>query len=106
MRAPDLSLPGVDGLETCRRLRQLPYGKDVVVLVVTASDDPSIRQEVLLAGGDEVALKTPTLELLRVRVRTLLLKKRSESVPPKVPLKEIPERSLDTRTLVSPLNRQ
>ena len=79
----DLMLPGLDGLATCRQIRQLPGGQEVVVLAVTASEDPGVRHEVLLAGGDDLALKTSTLELLRVHVRSLLLTKRHGHEPAK-----------------------
>lgn len=82
----DLTLPGISGVETCRRLRQLPNGRDVLVLAVTASDAPSLRKDIMESGFDDVALKTPTLELLQVRVRSLLFARRSGQESLRAPL--------------------
>ena len=91
----DLTLPGIDGLETCRRLRQQPGGREVLVLAVTASESPSLRQDTLMAGFDEVALKTPTLELLQVRVRSLLFSRRSGTEASRTPRPALVEAELD-----------
>lgn len=91
----DLTLPGLSGLETCRQLRQLPNCRDVLVLAVTASDAPSLRADIMLAGFDDVALKTPTLELLQVRVRSLLFSRRSGPEASKTPRPALPEPALD-----------
>ena len=91
----DLTLPGMSGLETCRQLRQLPSCRDVLVLAVTASDVPSLRADIMLAGFDDVALKTPTLELLQVRVRSLLFARRSGAEASKTPRPALAEPGLD-----------
>jgi len=46
----DLVMPGIDGLETTRQLRQLPELKDVVVLATSASVFDANQQECLAAG--------------------------------------------------------
>lgn len=91
----DLTLPGLSGLETCQRLRQLPSCRDTLVLAVTASDSPSLREDSMLAGFDDVALKTPTLELLQVRVRSLLFARRTGGDTGKTPRQALAEPSLD-----------
>src|SRR3954465_7288291 len=35
----DLMLPGIDGLEVCRRLRNNPTTQDIPILMLTAKDD-------------------------------------------------------------------
>lgn len=47
----DLMMPGMDGIETLRRLRQNPYTADIPVIFMSASDDPAEKQECLDAGG-------------------------------------------------------
>ena len=37
----DLEMPGVDGYEACRRMRRLPGGLELPIVVVTSLDDPS-----------------------------------------------------------------
>jgi two-component system cell cycle response regulator DivK len=48
----DLQLPGIDGAETLRGLRQQLAGKDVPVVAVTAFAMPEDRKRLELAGFD------------------------------------------------------
>jgi CheY-like chemotaxis protein len=57
----DLDLPGFDGLEVARRIRQA-LGDDVRLIANTGSDTPSLRQEAAAAGFDEYTVK-PMLAL-------------------------------------------
>ncbi|MGB3262332.1 MAG: response regulator, partial [Microcoleus sp.] len=68
----DLRMPVMDGLETARRLRQLPEFKDVVLIALSASVFESARQESLLAGCNDFVPKpieaNHFLERLRVHL--------------------------------------
>ncbi|OGH60452.1 MAG: hypothetical protein A3G34_09835 [Candidatus Lindowbacteria bacterium RIFCSPLOWO2_12_FULL_62_27] len=64
----DLTLPGMDGLEFCRRLRATPQGEYGTVLVVTAKDSPEDLQAALAAGADDYLTKPVEPKLLRVRL--------------------------------------
>ena len=66
----DLMLPGVDGLEVCRRIRAA--GDDVAVLMVTARDGVPDRVTGLDAGADDYLVKPFAHEELLARVRALL----------------------------------
>ncbi|SDM85630.1 two-component system, OmpR family, response regulator MprA [Allokutzneria albata] len=66
----DLMMPGVDGLETCRRLRAA--GADVPILMLTARDAVSDRVSGLNAGADDYLPKPFALEELLARLRALL----------------------------------
>ncbi|MFB9908344.1 response regulator transcription factor [Allokutzneria oryzae] len=66
----DLMMPGVDGLETCRRLRAA--GEDVPILMLTARDAVSDRVSGLNAGADDYLPKPFALEELLARLRALL----------------------------------
>jgi CheY-like chemotaxis protein len=48
----DLQLPGIDGTETLRRLRQDGLGRDVLVVAVTAFAMAEDRERAALAGFD------------------------------------------------------
>jgi CheY-like chemotaxis protein len=48
----DLQLPGIDGTETLRRMRQLPHATDIPVVAVTAFAMAEDRERVALAGFD------------------------------------------------------
>ncbi|MEG4346569.1 PAS domain S-box protein [Microcoleus sp. A003_D6] len=68
----DLRMPVMDGLETARRLRQLPELKDVVLIALSASVFESTQQESILAGCDDFLPKpieaNHFLEQLRVHL--------------------------------------
>jgi len=66
----DVGLPGVDGLEVCRRLRAA--GDQVPVLMVTALDAVADRVAGLDAGADDYLVKPFSIEELRARMRALL----------------------------------
>jgi two-component system, OmpR family, response regulator MprA len=66
----DVLMPGVDGLEVCRRLRR--SGMRVPVLMLTARDEVENRVAGLDAGADDYVTKPFALEELLARVRALL----------------------------------
>jgi two-component system response regulator MprA len=66
----DVLMPGLDGLEVCRRLRAT--GSRVPVLMLTARDQVEDRVAGLDAGADDYVVKPFALEELFARVRALL----------------------------------
>jgi two-component system response regulator MprA len=66
----DVAMPGVDGLEVCRRLRA--SGDRTPVLMLTARDTVADRVEGLDAGADDYLVKPFALEELLARLRALL----------------------------------
>ncbi len=73
-RPPDLvvldgMLPGLDGIDVCRRLRE---GSDVPILMLTARDAVSDRVTGLDAGADDYLVKPFAYDELLARVRALL----------------------------------
>lgn len=75
----DWMLPGLDGLEVCRRLRS---GGPLPILMLTAKDNVSDRVEGLDAGADDYMVKPFSLDELLARIRALL--RRSQPSRPKV----------------------
>jgi len=71
----DWMLPGLDGLEVCRRLRQ---GGPVPILMLTAKDTVNDRVQGLDAGADDYMVKPFNLEELLARIRALLRRTRPE----------------------------
>ncbi len=60
----DIMMPGIDGYETCRRLRALPELKDTKIIMVSAKIlDEDIRQS-YAAGADDFLGKPFTKEEL------------------------------------------
>jgi two-component system, OmpR family, response regulator MprA len=66
----DVLMPGVDGLEVCRRLRR--SGNSLPVLLLTARAEVENRVEGLDAGADDYVTKPFALEELLARLRALL----------------------------------
>ncbi|AEF53924.1 GGDEF domain-containing response regulator [Marinomonas posidonica] len=62
----DVMMGGIDGFETCRRIRTLPNGKDLPVIFVTALADEINRG--FEAGGHDYISKPFRLEEVRARV--------------------------------------
>jgi DNA-binding response OmpR family regulator len=67
----DLMLPGMDGLELCRKLRS-DAGKDTPVLMLTARDTLEDKVAGLDAGADDYLVKPFELEELDARLRAML----------------------------------
>jgi DNA-binding response OmpR family regulator len=65
----DLNLPGLDGLDVCRRLRQ---SSDVPILMLTARGEVDERVEGLEAGADDYLPKPFKFKELLARVRAVL----------------------------------
>lgn len=65
----DWMLPGLDGLEVCRRLRA---GGAVPILMLTAKDTVHNRVQGLDAGADDYMVKPFDLDELLARIRALL----------------------------------
>jgi two-component system, OmpR family, response regulator MprA len=66
----DLMLPGINGLEVCRRLRTA--GDGIAVLMLTARDAVADRVTGLESGADDYLVKPFALEELLARVKALL----------------------------------
>jgi two-component system response regulator MprA len=65
----DVMLPGLDGLEVCRRLRA---DGDLPILMLTTRDATADRVRGLDSGGDDYLVKPFAYEELLARVRALL----------------------------------
>jgi diguanylate cyclase (GGDEF)-like protein/PAS domain S-box-containing protein len=68
----DVSMPGMDGFECCRRLRRLPGGERVPVVVLTGNDDDESITSAFEAGATDFVSKPMRWKLLAYRVRYLL----------------------------------
>jgi sigma-B regulation protein RsbU (phosphoserine phosphatase) len=60
----DIMMPGIDGYETLRRLRALPSGQDIPVIVVTASQESNLGKRVAAAKGNACLMKPVSLTVL------------------------------------------
>ncbi|TMB69186.1 MAG: response regulator [Chloroflexi bacterium] len=63
----DIQMPGLDGLQLCRKIRSSEYSAGIKVIVYTAG--MATPEEARRAGCDEYFLKTDPLPRLRDKVR-------------------------------------
>jgi signal transduction histidine kinase len=68
----DVLMPGLDGFETCRRIRGLPGGPRLPVLFLTALGDLGTHKAALDSGADDFLTKPINRTELLIRVRSLL----------------------------------
>ena len=87
----DWMLPGLDGLEVCKRLRA---ASDVPILMLTAKVSISERVEGLDAGADDYLIKPFAFDELLARVRALLRR----AGPPQAEALHFADLELDTGT--------
>src|SRR5216683_2716853 len=76
-RVPDLivldwMLPGLSGIELCRRLRARPETRSLPIIMLTARGEESERVRGLATGADDYIVKPFSVPELSARVRALL----------------------------------
>ena len=71
----DVMMPGMDGFETCARIKAAPESAHIPVVMVTALDQPSDRVRGLEAGADDFLTKPVDELALMARVRTQIRRK-------------------------------
>lgn len=68
----DLMLPGLDGLEVCRRLKQRPETRPIPVIMLTARNEDTDIVTGLELGADDYITKPFSPGVLVARIRTIL----------------------------------
>ncbi|MFV0279424.1 MAG: phosphate regulon transcriptional regulator PhoB [Rhodoblastus sp.] len=76
----DWMLPGVSGLEICRRLRARENTRDLPIIMLTARGDEAERVRGLSVGADDYVVKPFSVPELMARVRSLLRRARPERI--------------------------
>jgi len=76
----DWMLPGVSGIELCRRLRSRPETRQLPILMLTARGEESERVRGLSTGADDYIVKPFSLPELLARVSALLRRASPERV--------------------------
>ena len=82
-RQPDLllldwMLPGLSGIELCRRLRSRVETRDMPIIMLTARGDEAERIRGLSTGADDYVVKPFSIPELMARTRSLLRRARPE----------------------------
>lgn len=71
----DLDMPGIDGSELCRRVKEGPLG-EVPVIILTANDAEAKRIGGLRAGADDYVSKGVSMDELSARIEGILRRTR------------------------------
>ena len=74
----DVMMPGMDGFETCRRLRQLPKLEQLPVVFMTALSDIHDKMRAFAAGADDYITKPFQHEEVLARVRVHIARRELE----------------------------
>jgi DNA-binding response OmpR family regulator len=80
----DVMLPGADGFELCRQIRQTPTLSSTPIIFLTAKTAEADRVKGLEMGGDDYITKPFSPRELVARVRSVLRGLRQPSVAPEV----------------------
>ena len=82
----DLMLPGVDGLEVCKRIKSDPETGDVPVIMLTARSEEADVVTGLELGADDYITKPFSPRVLTARLRAVLRRKSSQSADDVLPI--------------------
>jgi len=77
----DLMLPGMDGLEVCRRLRQSPDNQSCAIIMLTARGEENDIVKGLELGADDYLPKPFSPQVLLARIRAVLRRRQSTDSP-------------------------
>lgn len=79
----DLMLPGIDGLEVCRRIKRNPTTVNIPIIILTAKGEESDRIVGLELGADDYMVKPFSMKELVARIKVILRRcGEKEAAPP------------------------
>jgi two-component system, OmpR family, phosphate regulon response regulator PhoB len=77
----DILLPGLNGLEVCRRLKRDPALEPIPVIMVTAKGEETDRIVGLELGADDYIVKPFSIREILLRIQKLLERKEKQNLP-------------------------
>ncbi len=77
----DIMLPGIDGLEVCRQLRQNPVTKSIPIIMLTAKSEEFDKVLGLELGADDYITKPFSVRELLARIKALFRRINTVSEP-------------------------
>jgi two-component system, OmpR family, phosphate regulon response regulator PhoB len=80
----DLMLPGIDGVEICRELRQSPEVRTKPILMLTAKSEEVDQVVGFTVGADDYVTKPFSVKVLLQRIKVLLSRKGINDTAPKL----------------------
>lgn len=82
----DLMLPGIDGLEVCKTLKNDPNTKNIQILILSAKGEEADIVIGLELGADDYIVKPFSLRVLSARIKALLRRKSEQNTTNNVAL--------------------
>jgi two-component system KDP operon response regulator KdpE len=80
----DINMPGIGGIETCRRIRRTHTKMPILMLTVRDSEDDKV--EALEAGADDYVTKPFQTRELTARIRAAIRRFRAPETPAEMPI--------------------
>ena len=80
----DIMMPGMSGIEVCKRLRQDAYLRHIPILMLTARTEEEVQIEGLDVGADIYFSKPVSIPVLSSQIRALLRTTQRSDNPPDV----------------------
>lgn len=68
----DIMMPGMDGLEVCRKLREQEAFDDTIIVFLTARNESFTQIEALDSGGDEFITKPVRMDVLKSHIKAII----------------------------------
>lgn len=78
----DVMMPEMDGMETCRRMRQMASLKNTMIVFLSARGEDESQLEGFELGADDYITKPVKVKLLVSRLKAILKRTESENVTP------------------------
>lgn len=78
----DVMMPEMDGMETCRRMRQMTSLKNTMIVFLSARGEDESQLEGFELGADDYITKPVKVKLLVSRLKAILKRTESESTTP------------------------
>ncbi len=78
----DIIMPGIDGYQTCRRLREIPELRGTKIIMVSAKATTSERLQGYDVGADDYLVKPFNADELLAKVRAYMRQKTNEEPAP------------------------
>lgn len=82
----DLMLPGIDGIEVCKQLKNDPQTRHIPIIMLTAKSEETDIITGLEVGADDYVTKPFSPKILVARIRTALRKKSKEPIEETKPI--------------------
>ena len=75
----DVMMPGIDGIETCQKMREMPKLKDTLIIFLTARNEDFSQIAGLDAGADDYVSKPIKPKVLLSRIKAIFRRNQTQS---------------------------